>query len=161
MMSRLRTAYLPFFVIIALMTAVGRPTAAASEGEGVVPEPRRVFRNTGSRKSTLTPNSAYRRRKESSYFHSRRWIRLRGRGMLWRTMVALSMLTALGQTATAGERPSLAHRVSCTVVRYYVARYSEWAAEAWARSHGATDAEIQTARSCLSGSSVQTANLQK
>ena len=75
------------------------------------------------------------------------------------------MLIALGQMATAGERPSekssLVHRVSCTVVRYYVAKYSEWAAEAWARSHGATDAEIQAARSCLSGSSVHTANLQK
>ena len=68
---------------------------------------------------------------------------------------------ALGQVATAGERPSLVHRVSCTVVRYYVAKYSEWAAEAWARSHGATDSEIQAARSCLGGSGVHTANLQK
>jgi hypothetical protein len=46
-------------------------------------------------------------------------------------------------------------------VRYYVAKYSEWAAEAWARSHGATDSEIQSARSCLSGSGVHTADLQK
>ncbi len=76
-------------------------------------------------------------------------------------MLALSMVMALGQMASAGERPTLVHRVSCTVVRYYVAKYSEWAAEAWARSHGATDAEIQSARSCLSGSSVHTANLQK
>ena len=57
-------------------------------------------------------------------------------------MLALSMVMALGQMASAGERPTLVHRVSCTVVRYYVAKYSEWAAEAWARSHGATDAEI-------------------
>ena len=74
--------------------------------------------------------------------------------------LALSLVMALGQMASAGERPTLVHRVSCTVVRYYVAKYSEWAAEAWARSHGATDAEIQSARSCLSGS-VHTANLQK
>ena len=77
-------------------------------------------------------------------------------------MVALSMLMALGQVATAGEKPTLVHRVSCTVVRYYVAKYSEMAAEAWARSHGATDAEIQSARSCLSsGSGVRTADLLK
>lgn len=69
------------------------------------------------------------------------------------------MLIALGQVATAGEKQGLVHRVSCSVVRYYVAKYSEWAAEAWARSHGATDAEIHAARSCLTGS--QTANLQK
>lgn len=81
--------------------------------------------------------------------------------MLTRAIAALSMLMAFGQMATAGERPSLAHRVSCTVVRYYVAKYSEWAAEAWARSHGATDSEIQSARSCLSGSGVHTADLQK
>jgi hypothetical protein len=81
--------------------------------------------------------------------------------MLRRAIVALSMLMALGGVATAGERPSLVHRVSCTVVRYYVAKYSEWAAEAWARSHGATEAEIQAARSCLNGSGVRTANLQK
>jgi hypothetical protein len=81
--------------------------------------------------------------------------------MLKRAIVALSILMALGQVATAGERPSLVHRVSCTVVRYYVAKYSEWAAEAWARSHGASEAEIQAARSCLNGPGVHTANLQK
>jgi len=79
--------------------------------------------------------------------------------MLKRALLALSILTALGQVATAGERPSLVHRVSCTVVRYYVAKYSEWAAEAWARSHGASEAEIQAARSCLNGSGVRTADL--
>jgi hypothetical protein len=81
--------------------------------------------------------------------------------MLTRAIAALSILMAFGQVADAGERPNLVHRVSCTVVRYYVAKYSEWAAEAWARSHGATDAEIQTARSCLTGSSVHTADLQR
>jgi hypothetical protein len=35
----------------------------------------------------------------------------------------------------------------------YVAKYSEPAAEAWARSHGATEAEIERARACLNGQS--------
>lgn len=43
----------------------------------------------------------------------------------------------------------LLHHASCTVVRFYVAKYSAAAAEAWARGHGVTDAEIETARHCL------------
>ena len=82
---------------------------------------------------------------------------MRGCEMLRRAIAALSILMALGQVATAGEKPNLVHRVSCTVVRYYVAKYSEMAAEAWARGHGATDAEIQAARSCLNGSGIRTA----
>ena len=42
-----------------------------------------------------------------------------------------------------------ARRASCTLVRYYVAKYSAPTAEAWARSKGATDAEINTARRCI------------
>src|SRR5258708_39760454 len=38
---------------------------------------------------------------------------------------------------------------SCILVRYYVARYTAATAEAWARSKGATDAEIQAARACI------------
>jgi hypothetical protein len=54
--------------------------------------------------------------------------------------------------ASAGE--SILHRVSCSVVRYYVAKYSAGMAEAYARSKGATEAEIESARRCLdSGSS--------
>ena len=52
-------------------------------------------------------------------------------------------------TAHAGEAGGLVRRASCTLVRYYVARYSAPAAEAWARSRGATDAEIETARRCI------------
>jgi hypothetical protein len=48
-------------------------------------------------------------------------------------------------TARAGE----ASRASCSLVRYYVAKYSAYAAETWARSKGATDAQIQTARRCI------------
>jgi len=49
----------------------------------------------------------------------------------------------------AGEASGFLHKVSCGVVRYYVAKYSAAAAETWARSHGATDAEIEAARHCL------------
>ena len=52
-------------------------------------------------------------------------------------------------TARAGEGGGLVRRASCSLVRYYVARYSAPAAEAWARSRGATDADIETARRCI------------
>ena len=81
--------------------------------------------------------------------------------MLSRGMAAAAMFLALGQAATAGERPHVLHRLSCTVVRYYVAKYSEPAAEAWARSKGATDTEIETARRCLPASPVQAASFAK
>jgi len=42
-------------------------------------------------------------------------------------------------------------------VRYYVAKYSASAAEMWARSHGATDAEIEAARRCLNDAPARTA----
>jgi len=59
--------------------------------------------------------------------------------------------------AYAAERSGLLRTVSCSVVRYYVAKYSEAAAEAWARSKGASDAEIATARRCLGPETVRTA----
>jgi hypothetical protein len=68
-----------------------------------------------------------------------------------RAILAFATLIALSQTATAGVP-------SCTVVRFYVAKYSEAAAEKWARSHGAGDAEIETARRCLHSANVQTAS---
>jgi hypothetical protein len=77
--------------------------------------------------------------------------------MMRRAIPAFAVLIALGQTATAGV-PLFGH-VSCAVVRFYVAKYSEAAAEKWARGHGAGDAEIETARRCLHGSNVQTASL--
>ena len=46
-------------------------------------------------------------------------------------------------------------RVSCTVVRFYVAKYSASAAETWARNKGATDAEVEAARHCLKDLPVQ------
>ena len=75
----------------------------------------------------------------------------RGIAMMRRAILAFVALIAFSQTATAG--------VSCAVVRFYVAKYSEAAAETWARSHGASDAEIETARRCLHHSdNVQTAS---
>src|SRR5262249_7580677 len=71
--------------------------------------------------------------------------------MMRRAIPAFVALIALSQTATAG--------VSCAVVRFYVAKYSEAAAETWARSRGASDAEIETARRCLHHrANVQTAS---
>jgi len=55
----------------------------------------------------------------------------------------------LASSAQAAERSGIVHRTSCTAVRYYVAKYSASAAEMWARSHGATEAEIEAARRCL------------
>jgi hypothetical protein len=77
--------------------------------------------------------------------------------MMRRAILTLAALMALSQTAMAGV-PLFGH-VSCSLVRFYVAKYSEAAAEKWARSHGASEAEIETARHCLHRSTdVQTAS---
>ena len=73
-----------------------------------------------------------------------------------RAVCVLTMWLLLLEGARAQERPGLLHRVSCTLVRYYVAKYSAPAAEAWARSKGASDAEIEAARRCLGGAAGQT-----
>ena len=70
--------------------------------------------------------------------------------MFIRGLALSAALLAFAPDATAGEpQPGLFRRASCTVVRYYVAKYSAAAAETWARSHGATDAEIEAARRCV------------
>jgi hypothetical protein len=51
--------------------------------------------------------------------------------------------------ASAGEASGRVRRISCALVRFYVDKYSASAAEAWARNKGATDADIQTARRCI------------
>jgi hypothetical protein len=79
--------------------------------------------------------------------------------MFTRAFVASIVFLAFAQTAEAGEKSGLLHRMSCTVVRYYVAKYSESAAESWARSKGATEAEIQSARKCLGGPTTTTVGL--
>ena len=59
---------------------------------------------------------------------------------------ALSLVfLSFNSTANAGAF----QRMSCSVVRFYVAKYSASAAESYARSHGATDAQIEAARRCL------------
>ena len=76
--------------------------------------------------------------------------------MFTRAILAFVTFIALSHTATAGV-PLFGH-VSCGVVRFYVAKYSQAAAEKWARGHGAGDAEIETARRCLHSPNVQTAS---
>ena len=54
----------------------------------------------------------------------------------------------------AAPKATVVHRMSCALVRFYVAKYTLLTAEAYARSSGASEAEIETARHCVS---VQTA----
>ncbi|WP_027518349.1 hypothetical protein [Bradyrhizobium sp. WSM1417] len=76
--------------------------------------------------------------------------------MLIKGLVISAALIALAPDALAGEQPGVFRRASCTVVRFYVAKYSAAAAEAWARSKGATEAEIETARRCLTSAPATT-----
>jgi hypothetical protein len=73
----------------------------------------------------------------------------------WTCVAAICL--GLAPPAEAAERSGLVHRASCTVVRFYVAKFSAFAAESWARSHGATEAEIDAARYCLKDAPAQTA----
>ena len=82
-----------------------------------------------------------------------------GSPMVLRSLCLLAVCFGLPSEADAGEQSGLFHRASCTVVRYYVAKYTAPAAEAWARSHGATDAEIEAARHCLQVMPVQAATV--
>jgi len=76
---------------------------------------------------------------------------------VWSCVAAMCL--GLASQAEAAERSGLIHRASCTVVRYYVAKYTAPAAEAWARSKGATDAEIEAARLCLKEAPARTAQV--
>jgi len=76
--------------------------------------------------------------------------------MRLRGLCVLAVLLASASNAFAGEQRVL-RRVSCSMVRYYVAKYSVAAAEMWARGKGATEAEIESARRCLKGATVVTA----
>jgi len=64
-----------------------------------------------------------------------------------RLLSLIVVLFALAPVQASAE--GLLHRASCSVVRYYVAKYSAEMAEAWARSKGATESEIASARRCL------------
>ena len=77
--------------------------------------------------------------------------------MLLRVIAASALTLSLSSGAFAGSRHSVARHVSCSEVRYYVAKYSAATAEMYARSHGATDAQIEAARRCLNDQPMQTA----
>ena len=81
------------------------------------------------------------------------------RGLMAAVMLALVAMPM--PRAEAGDQPGVLRRVSCTVVRFYVGKYSVSAAEGWARSHGATDAEIEAARRCLTSGPTQTAAIRQ
>jgi hypothetical protein len=83
-------------------------------------------------------------------------LRREGSTMWSRWICVAAICLGLAPRAEAGERAGLVHRASCTVVRFYVAKYSASAAESWARSHGATEAEIEAARHCIKDTPAQT-----
>jgi hypothetical protein len=74
-------------------------------------------------------------------------------------LIGVAVIFCLAVAPQAGAAGIL-HRVSCTMVRFYVAKYSAPAAEAWARRRGASDAEIEAARLCLKDVPVRTATVQ-
>ena len=77
---------------------------------------------------------------------------------MWARWIGVAaMCLGMASQAEAAERSGLIHRASCTVVRYYVARYTAPAAEAWARSKGASETEIEAARHCIKDAPAQTA----
>jgi hypothetical protein len=71
--------------------------------------------------------------------------------MGFRMLFVAAILFAMAPVEASAE--GIFHRASCSVVRYYVAKYSASMAEAWARSKGASEAEIEAARHCLDGGS--------
>jgi hypothetical protein len=72
----------------------------------------------------------------------------------------LAACLGVSPAAYAGELYGTFNRVSCSVVRFYVAKYSAAAAEQWARSNGATDAEVEAARRCINPETTRTAKTQ-
>jgi hypothetical protein len=71
-------------------------------------------------------------------------------GMIVRAgTLAFLLLILVGSEAFASRHHRPTGRISCSEVRYYVAKYSAAVAEMYARNHGATDAQIERARRCL------------
>jgi hypothetical protein len=62
---------------------------------------------------------------------------------------AALFLMTLSSEAYALRQHRPGERISCSEVKYYVARYSAALAEMYARNHGATGAQIERARRCL------------
>ncbi|MGH6737904.1 MAG: hypothetical protein ACREDY_02520 [Bradyrhizobium sp.] len=71
--------------------------------------------------------------------------------------LGLFLASPPSDAVAGGGQHGIMQRVSCNVVRYYVAKYSASAAEMWARSHGASDSQIEAARRCLMEAPTQTA----
>jgi hypothetical protein len=70
--------------------------------------------------------------------------------MIVRAVAAAALfLLPLSSEASAHRHHRPGERLSCSEVRYYVAKYSAPVAEMYARSHGASDAQIERARRCL------------
>ena len=86
---------------------------------------------------------------KSKRISPRKALRLLGLTVAFGVATSVGVMTS-ASAAGAGEASGLVRRASCTLVRYYVATYSAPVAEAWARSKGATDADIQSARRCIS-----------
>ena len=77
--------------------------------------------------------------------------------MLIRVIVAAALMLSIGSGVQAAGQHGVRQRMSCSEVRYYVAKYSAATAEMYARSQGATEAQINAARRCLKDEPVQTA----
>ena len=71
--------------------------------------------------------------------------------MAWRSLLMLVVCCSISCPALAGEPPTpdFRKRITCVLVRYYVAKYTAGAAEAYARRNGASEAAIEAARHCL------------
>ena len=81
--------------------------------------------------------------------------------MALRCFFVFAIVFGVCPEALAGESGGIFHRASCTVVRYYVSKYSAPAAEAWARSKGASESEIAAAHHCLDTSPAATVRTAK
>jgi hypothetical protein len=77
--------------------------------------------------------------------------------MSLRWVCVLALCLGTSSAGFASEQSGVLRRISCPVVRYYVAKYSAPAAEQWARNKGASEAEIDAARRCLTSEVTRTA----
>jgi hypothetical protein len=76
--------------------------------------------------------------------------------MLRGAVAAGVLILAMGSEVRADSEQGQAN-MSCSEVRYYVQKYTAEVAEMYARSYGATDAQIDRARRCLMSSHLRRA----
>ena len=69
--------------------------------------------------------------------------------MIIRAVATAALLLLPLSSEAAIRHHRIGERLSCIGVRYYVARFSAPVAEMYARSRGATNAQIERARRCL------------